>query len=198
MKQLSVKTLTLIAIFSALAAILSLFDFNLPFFPPFIKLDFADLPALIATFAFGPLVGILIQIVRNAIHLFISNTGGIGELANMLVGCSLVGTVGFLYHYVTKKHYPYVALTCGIVTMSIVAMLANYYILLPLFSLFMPLEQILAFSAQFFPAVHDKYSFILYVILPFNLLKGSLITVCAYPLYKKLAPAFSRLLFLNL
>ncbi|HIU63967.1 MAG TPA: ECF transporter S component [Candidatus Avacidaminococcus intestinavium] len=193
MKNFTAQKIAFVACFSALAALLSLFDFNLPLFPLFIKLDFADLPALIATFIFGPALGILIQIIRNFIHLFISNTGGIGELANMLIGVSLIGTVGFLYHHVLKGKQPFLALLAGILVMTSVAMLANYYLLLPLFSLFIPLDEIFAFSAQLIPFVHDKFTFVVYVIMPFNLIKGSIVAVFGYALYKKLSPAFAHL-----
>ena len=193
MKNFSTRNLAIVAVFSALAAIIYLFDFSLPFFPPFIKLDFADLPALIAAFTFGPVTGILIQVVRNALHLFVSNTGGVGELANIVIGSTMVGTAGFIYQYNRTKAGAFKALLAGTIAMTLVAMPLNYYIILPLYSLFMPIDKILTLSAKFIPAIHDKFTFILYVTLPFNLLKGAVISLSSWLLYKKLQPALHHL-----
>ena len=193
MKNFSTRNLAVVAVFSALAAIIYLFDFSLPFFPPFIKLDFADLPALIAAFTFGPVTGILIQVVRNALHLFVSNTGGVGELANIVIGSTMVGTAGFIYQYNRTKAGAFKALLAGTIAMTLVAMPLNYYIILPLYSLFMPIDKILTLSAKFIPAIHDKFTFILYVTLPFNLLKGVVISLSSWLLYKKLQPALHHL-----
>ena len=193
MKNFSTRNLAVVAVFSALAAIIYLFDFSLPFFPPFIKLDFADLPALIAAFTFGPVTGILIQVVRNALHLFVSNTGGVGELANIVIGSTMVGTAGFIYQYNRTKAGAFKALLAGTIAMTLVAMPLNYYIILPLYSLFMPIDKILTLSAKFIPAIHDKFTFILYVTLPFNLLKGATISLSSWLLYKKLQPALHHL-----
>ena len=193
MKNFSTRNLAVVAVFSALAAIIYLFDFSLPFFQPFIKLDFADLPALIAAFTFGPVTGILIQVVRNALHLFVSNTGGVGELANIVIGSTMVGTAGFIYQYNRTKAGAFKALLAGTIAMTLVAMPLNYYIILPLYSLFMPIDKILTLSAKFIPAIHDKFTFILYVTLPFNLLKGAVISLSSWLLYKKLQPALHHL-----
>ena len=193
MKNFSTRNLAIVAVFSALASIIYLFDFSLPFFPPFIKLDFADLPALIAAFTFGPVTGILIQVVRNALHLFVSNTGGVGELANIIIGSTMVGTAGFIYQYDKTKTGAFKALLAGTIAMTLVAMPLNYFVILPLFSLFMPLDAIFALSAKFIPAIHDKFTFILYVTLPFNILKGATISISSWLLYKKLQPALHSL-----
>ena len=193
MKNFPTRNLAIVAVFSALAAIIYLFDFSLPFFPPFIKLDFADLPALIAAFTFGPVTGILIQVVRNVLHLFVSNTGGVGELANIIIGGTTVGTAGLIYQHNKTKAGAFKALLAGTIAMTMVAMPLNYYVILPLFSLFMPIDTIFALSAKFIPAIHDIFTFILYVTLPFNLLKGATISLSSWLLYKKLQPALHHL-----
>jgi len=192
-KNFSTRKLAVVAVFSALAAIIYLFDFSLPFFPPFIKLDFADLPALIAAFTFGPVTGILIQVVRNVLHLFVSNTGGVGELANIIIGGTMVGTVGLIYQHNKTKAGAFKALLAGTIAMTVVAMPLNYYVILPLYSLFLPFDAIMTISAKFIPAIHDKFTFILYVTLPFNLLKGTTISLSSWLLYKKLQPALHHL-----
>lgn len=189
MNNLSLRILPLIALFAAIAFLLSFFDFNIPIFPVFLKLDFADLPALILTFVCGPAAGILVQLIRNALHLFISSTGGVGELANALVGCTLVGTAGYVYlRRPQGSRRLAIPLFTGTVSMPIIALLANYYLLLPLFSLFLPLDEIFRMSSRFLPFIHDIPTFLLFVILPFNLLKGLLISLLFYYLYGKLRP----------
>ncbi|MEG0830839.1 MAG: ECF transporter S component, partial [Acidaminococcaceae bacterium] len=91
------RLISTVGIFAGLSTLLAYLDFNLPFFPPFMKLDFADFPSLIIAFAFGPGAGMLVQLIRNCVHLFSTTTGGIGELANMLIGCAMTGTAGYIY-----------------------------------------------------------------------------------------------------
>ena len=102
--KISVRTITMTALLSAIAYILAFVEFPVPLSPPFARMDFSDFPALIGAFAFGPLAGVLIELVKNALQLFSTSTGGIGELANFLMGASFVFTAGLIYGcHKTKK-----------------------------------------------------------------------------------------------
>ncbi|MBQ4145707.1 MAG: ECF transporter S component, partial [Clostridia bacterium] len=79
-KHLSARMLASIAVSAAISFVLMLLDFSLPIAPAFIKLDLSDLPALILSFSFGPLAGVLTELVKNMLHLFITSTAGVGEL----------------------------------------------------------------------------------------------------------------------
>lgn len=102
--KISVRTITMTALLSAIAYILAFVEFPVPLSPPFARMDFSDFPALIGAFAFGLLAGVLIELVKNALQLFSTSTGGIGELANFLMGASFVFTAGLIYGcHKTKK-----------------------------------------------------------------------------------------------
>ena len=100
----NVRMLTITAVLSSISFILAFFEFPVPLSPSFARMDLSDLPALIGAFAYGPMSGILIEFVKNALQLFTSSTGGIGELANFIMGSSFVVTAGLIYKsHKTKK-----------------------------------------------------------------------------------------------
>ena len=104
--KISVRTITMTALLSAIAYILAFAEFPVPLSPAFARMDFSDFPALIGAFAFGPVAGLLIELVKNALQLFSTSTGGVGELANFLMGASFVFTAGLIYgcHKAKKRH----------------------------------------------------------------------------------------------
>ena len=136
-RKYSARTITVTALLSTIAYILAFVEFPVPLSPPFARMDFSDFPALIGAFAFGPLAGVLIELVKNALQLFSTSTGGIGELANFLMGASFVFTAGLIYGCHKTKKTAWIARIIGSIVMGIVAAVANYFILLPLFEQFM-------------------------------------------------------------
>ena len=183
---LNIRTITMIALLSAMAYVLAFVEFPVPLSPSFARMDLSDLPALIGAFAFGPLSGLLIELVKNALQLLTTSTGGIGEIANFLMGASYVVTAGVIYkHHKTKKTALLACIAASFV-MGAAAALANYFILLPLFETFMPLDQLIASFAEFLPFIHTKQDVVLFNALPFNLLKGLVIGGVTMLIYKKL------------
>lgn len=148
---LSVRTISMTAMLSAVAYLLAFVEFPVPLSPSFARMDLSDLPALIGAFAFGPLSGLLIELVKNALQLLTTSTGGIGEIANFLMGAAYVVTAGFIYKRHKTKKTALAACVLASVVMGIAAALANYFILLPLFENFMPLDQLIASFAEFLP-----------------------------------------------
>ncbi len=153
---LNIRTITMTALLSAMAYVLAFVEFPVPLSPFFARMDLSDFPALIGAFAFGPLAGLLIELVKNALQLMTTSTGGIGEIANFLMGAA--------------------------------AALANYFILLPLFETFMPLDQLIASFGAFLPFIHTKLDIVLFNALPFNILKGLVIGGFTMLTYKRLTP----------
>ena len=183
---LNIRTITMTALLSAMAYVLAFVEFPVPLSPSFARMDLSDLPALIGAFAFGPLSGLLIELVKNALQLLTTSTGGIGEVANFLMGASYVVTAGVIYkHHKTKKTALLACIAASFV-MGAAAALANYFILLPLFETFMPLDQLIASFAEFLPFIHTKQDVVLFNALPFNLLKGLVIGGVTMLIYKKL------------
>ena len=183
---LSVRTISMTAMLSAVAYLLAFVEFSVPLSPSFARMDLSDLPALIGAFAFGPLSGLLIELVKNTLQLLTTSTGGIGEIANFLMGAFYVVTAGFIYkRHKTKKT---ALIACILASVGIAAARANYFILLPLFESFMPLDQLIASFAELLPFIHTKLDVVLFNAFPFNLLKGLVIGGVTMLIYKKLTP----------
>ena len=184
----NVRMLTITVVLSAISFILAFFEFPVPLSPSFARMDLSDLPALIGAFAYGPMSGILIEFVKNALQLFTSSTGGIGELANFIMGSSFVVTAGLIYKSHKTKKTAMIACLIASVTMGIVAAIVNYFILLPVFEAFMPLDQLIASFGEFIPFIKTKLDVVLFNAFPFNLLKGIGISIVTMLLYKRLSP----------
>jgi riboflavin transporter FmnP len=164
-----------ISLLSAIAIILMYFEF--PVVPAFswLKIDLSDVPALIGAFGFGPIAGVLIELVKNLLIPLIkgSQTGLVGEFANFLVGAALVLPAGFIYNGNRSKRNAILGMVLGTVSIEIVGILANVYILLPAYGMKM-----------------DSVALIQYItlgLLPFNGIKAILVSVLTYVLYKKIS-----------
>ncbi|HIZ43863.1 MAG TPA: ECF transporter S component [Firmicutes bacterium] len=184
----NVRILTMTAVLSAIFFVLAFFEFPVPLSPSFARMDLSDLPALIGAFAYGPMSGILIELVKNALQLLTSSTGGIGELANFIIGSSFVVTAGLIYKSHKTKKTAMIACLIASVTMGIVASIVNYFILLPVFEAFMPLDQLIASFGEFIPFIKTKLDIVLFNAFPFNVLKGIGISIVTMLLYKRLSP----------
>lgn len=184
----NVRILTMTAVLSAISFVLAFFEFPVPLSPSFARMDLSDLPALIGAFAYGPMSGILIELVKNALQFLTSSTGGIGELANFIMGSSFVVTAGLIYKLHKTKRTALIACLVASVVMGITAAIVNYFILLPVFEAFMPLDQLIASFGEFIPFIKTKLDVVLFNAFPFNLLKGIGISIVTMLLYKRLTP----------
>ena len=184
----NVRMFTMNAVLSAIAFVLAFFEFPVPLSPSFARMDLSDLPALIGAFAYGPISGVLIEFVKNVLQLLTSSTGGIGELANFIMGSSFVVAAGLIYKFRKTKKNAVAACLIASVVMGIVAAIINYFILLPLFEAFMPLDQLIASFGEFMPFIKTKFDVVLFNAFPFNLLKGISISIFTMLLYKRLTP----------
>ena len=188
------RKLTAAAILAAAAYLLAFLEFPVPLTPAFARMDLSDLPALIGAFAFGPVTGVMVELVKNLLGLMTSSTGGVGELANFLMGASYVFTAGVVYKHRKTKRMALIGGVAGSIAMGIMAAITNYFILLPMFEQFMPLEEIIAAFGEFIPFIHTKLDVVLYNAFPFNVLKGLVITAVTMLIYKKLSPILKAFL----
>lgn len=190
-KLLSVRAMTVIALLSALATILMLFEIPLWFTPYFYELDFSEVPVLIGAFALGPVAGIVIELIKILLNLLFngSDTAFIGEFANFLLGCSLVVPSALIYKAYKTKKSAVVGMIVGTITFIITGSLLNAYLLLPAYSrMFMPLDVIIAEGTKVNKYIKDMSTFIVYAVAPFNLLKGSAVAIITAILYKYVSP----------
>lgn len=182
------RKLVSVAMLSAIAYLLAFIEIQIPLSPSFAKMDLSDLPALIATFAFGPLSGIFVELVKNGLQLLSTNTAGVGELANFLMGNSLAFVAGLVYQKNKTKQTAIIGCMVGSIAMAAMAGILNYFVLLPVYENFMPLEQVIASFAAFIPFIQTKLDVVLWNAVPFNLLKGLMISLVTMLIYKPLTP----------
>jgi len=194
-RKFSVNYLAKIAILGAISWIVMLFEFPLAFiFPSFLKFDFSDIIPLIGSLAMGPVAGILIELIKNALHLLQTTTAGVGDLANFVVGAAFVGVAGLYYKNHKTRNGALISLLFGILSMIIAGALVNYFITIPLYAIVLNLnvDMIVSWSTQVIPAIHDKFTLILFAFCPFNLLKGVVLALITWLLYKKLSPLLHK------
>lgn len=175
------------AILSAIAYIVMLIEFPLPFAPAFLKLDFSDIPALIAAFAIHPVVGVLVQLVKNILHFITkTSTGGVGELGNFLVGASFVFVAGYIYRLNRTKKNALIGCIAATIVMTATAAIFNLLVLIPFYANIMPIETIVAMGSAITSKITDVNSLVLYGITPFNIFKGVVISGVTMYLYPKI------------
>ncbi len=186
-KQLfTTKELVTIAVLSGMAFVLQFLKTPLPIFPVFLEIDLADMPAVFGAILLGPLAGLFIELVKNLLQLPFTSTGGVGELANFLVGTALVLPIGIVMRKNKSGRMFIIGAICGIITMAIVGALSNLYITLPFYAKIMETEvtAFVGMATAIFPSIDTLSEFILLSIVPFNILKGTIISIVGYILYK--------------
>ena len=144
----------------------------------FLEVEFSDLPAIIGALALGPVAGVLIEFIKNFLHLTISSTGFVGELANFVINGTFVFVIGLVYKYNKTKKGAVIALILGCIIMPIAAAFANFFIMLPLY---MPAADTAA-----------KLSLVLSTITPFNLARGIILAIITIWCYKPLSPLLHK------
>ena len=188
-KFLTVSTLVKISIISAIGYILMFISVPLPMlFPEFLKIDISDLTALLGGISLGPMAGVTIAFLKNLLQFItgMSTTGGVGEFANFLIGGSFVFTVSYIYSKKRNIQGVIIGLVSGIVVMTMVGCIANYFIILPFYATIgWSIDAVVSMGAAINPAIDSKMSFIIWMIAPFNILKSGLMSLLTLPMYKK-------------
>jgi len=190
----SVETTRMIAfsgMFAAIAAVLMSFEIPLPFAPTFYKLDFSEVPVLIGTFCFGPVTGAVIEGLKILLKFVIkgTSTAGVGELANFAVGCAFVVPAGIVYKAMKNRKGALVGCVTGTLVMIVLGCLINAYVLLPFYAnaFEMPIDALIAMGTAVNPAINSLLTFVMLAVAPFNLLKGVLVSLITFLLYKRIS-----------
>lgn len=184
------RKLVITAMLSAIAAVLMIIEFPLPFIaPPFYKLDFSELPVLIGAFSLGPVAGITIEAIKILVNFIIngSTTGGVGEIANFVIGCSFVLPASLIYKHKKTKANAILSMVIGTVCMAVLGVFINAYVMIPIYSNFMPIEQIIQMGKDIVPYIKDTLTFCIFCVAPFNVIKGVLISTITAFIYKPLS-----------
>ena len=184
-KIFTTKVMVTVSLLSTLSYVLMLLES--PPFIGFLKLELSDIPAIIGAFQFGPVAGIIIELVKNLIKaMTATQTAGIGELANFVVSVAYVVPAAIIYRKMTSKYKSLTSFGTATICMVIAGFLINYFVTIPLYAtLFGGMDNVLA-SATVIPGIKDKFTLILYGITPFNIVKGIFIGVIGHYTYRLL------------
>ena len=190
-KRVDVRRLVLIAMLGGISAVLMLFEFSVPFVPPFIELDFSELAIIIGGFVMGPVEGLLIILIKVLLNLVMNGTAtmGVGELMNFCVSAFYMVPSVLIYRKLRTRKGAAISLVCGTLIVSILATLTNYFIMFPIYAWAykMPMDALVQMGAAVNSHVDSLLSLMLWSVLPFNLFKYTLVSVITFLVYKRLA-----------
>src|SRR5690625_3236460 len=171
--------MVVIALLATVSLVLFFISFPLPLLPPYLKVDFSDVPALLAGLIFSPLAGVLVVFLKNLMYFaFKGATDPIGIPANFIAGALYVFPVAYLYHRYRGVKSIVIGLVVGTVAMAIIMSILNYLIILPAYSWVMGIDEWVSSTA--------KMTTVIGAILPFNFIKGIIVSVLFIPMFIKL------------
>ena len=182
------RKVTVTAIMSAFSLVVMMIEFPIPIMPSFIKFDISELPALITSFAFGPLWGVIVCFLKNLIHLINTHTAGVGELSNFVLGAAFTGVAGLFYKKMKTKKGAFIGSLIGALAMAIFSVITNYYIVYPIYTNFMPMEAIIGAYQAILPSMDSLLKCLIVFNMPFTFVKGMLSVLITFLIYKRISP----------
>lgn len=190
------RKVAVVGIFSGISAVLMLFELPLWFAPGFYELDFSEIPVLICAFSMGPVAGVTAELCKVLLKLFLkgTTTAFVGDFANFVVGCTLVLPASILYYIHKTKRMAAAGLAAGTLLMTVFGSAFNALYLLPKFSqLFgMPMDAIIGMGTAVNSRIHSVWTLVLFAVVPFNILKGIIVSVVTMLLYKHISPILKK------
>lgn len=187
--KVNVRTIAMTGMLGALATILMFLEFPIPvLIPPFIKFDFSELPALLAAYSMGPVSGIAVCLIKNVINLLHTQTGGVGELSNFILGVCFVLPAGLLYKKKKTQKRAMLGALLGAVLMSVVSVFSNYFIVYPVYTNFMPMNAILSAYQAINRNVSSLWDALIWFNMPFTFVKGMCSVIITFFIYKRISP----------
>ena len=195
-KKIRVTDLVITAMLTAVAVVLQYIEVSIPLVPSFLKLDFSDIPELIGAFAIGPLGGVAICFLKNLIHLPFSGSMGVGEFANFLLGAVFSLVAGWIYKRKKTKTVALIACLAGALSMALVSLPANYYIVYPFYARLWAagdMQVIIGMYKTLLPVSDTLLKSLLIFNLPFTFGKGLIDALVTMLIYKPLSKAFRQL-----
>ena len=190
MKKQNIRNIAVTAIMGAIGFILMMLEFPISFLiPSFIKFDFSELPALVTAFALGPWWAVMVCFIKNALHLFVGTTAGVGELSNFVLGAVFVIPAGIIYKRNKTRHGAFVGAIVGAVLMATISVATNYFFVYPIYAkMLIPMEAIVGMYSTILPSVDNLFEALVVFNLPFNLAKGLIDAAICFVIYKKISP----------
>ena len=185
--------ITVTAMLAAVATVLMFLEFPVPFLiPPFVKMDFSELPALLASFSLGPVYGGVVCLIKTLICCLRTSTGCVGELANFLIGLCFVLPAGFIYRHKKSRKSALIGSIVGAVVMALASIPLNYFISYPVYSKLIPIDAIIGLYQTIRPDVNGLLECLVLFNAPFTLIKGVLDVALCFLIYKPLSPLLHK------
>lgn len=186
--KIGTKQIVRVGIFGALSAILYIFiKFPVPLFPSFLEFHFDEVPVFIASFAYGPLSGFCVILIKTIIKLPFTTTLGVGEVSDLLFSCAFVLPAAIIYKKNRKFKSVIVGLSIGCVLQLIISLIGNIYLMIPFYMNMMGFSEdaILGLCQMANPNITDVgWTYGLFAVLPFNAIKDSIVIVLTLLSYK--------------
>lgn len=198
-KVFSTRFISSTAIFAAISTLLYVvpyFKFNLPFFPAFLEMHFEEVPAFIAAFAYGPLSGFFVLLIKTIIKLPFTSSLGVGELADLIYGCALILPGAFIYRKFHNFNGTILGLSVGFFVQLIVSSFFTTFVILDFYMFVMGFsyEMLIGMCQAVNPNITSlTWPFFIYVAVPFNAFKNIIIVLLTLILYKKIHQLVDRL-----
>ena len=191
-KVFTTKNLVLMAMFSALAAVLMLWEFPIPFIAPnFYEIDLSEIPILVGSFIMGPVSGVIMEAIQIILKLLIkgTSTAYVGDFANFCIGVCLVVPASIIYQKHKTKKNAFIGMLVGTLFMAVAGVVLNYFVMIPFYvkAFGMPLEAIIGAGAKIQPLVTNKLSFTIVCVAPFNIVKGIIVSLVTALIYKHIS-----------
>ena len=194
--KLGTREITIIGMLGAVATILMLFEIPLPFAPSFYEIDLSEVPVLVGCFALGPVAGVLIELVKIILNLILNGTmtAGVGEFANFCIGISFCIPAGTIYNRKKTKKGAIIGLVSGTLIMTFLGCFINAYVMLPTYAkaFQIPIEGLIEMGTKVNASITDLFTFVMFAVVPFNLIKGILVSIVVLLIYKKISPILKR------
>ena len=177
-RESKVFKLVVISLLGTISFLLFFLNFPLPFLPPFLKIDFGEIPAIIASFIFSPIAGVIVIGIKNFLYLVVGTGEIIGVTSNFVASSMFVLPIAIFYHKHKTVKSVLMGIVVGTVIMAIGMSILNYILFLPLYALFMGIED--------YSITAVKRSIVLAGILPFNIIRGVVVGAVFIPIYVRM------------
>lgn len=189
MQQSKVRKHVTVGMLSSIAYLLMMLDFPFPGLPSFLQIDFSDVPALISAIVFGPSAGLMVEAIKNILYYLIHGSGvPVGEISNFIAGSLFILPSAYIYRRFQSQKGLLIGLGIGTMLMTVVMSILNYYVIMPAYTFFLNM-----------PVMSQEATrqFVVAAVLPFNLLKGVIVTLLLLVIMTKIKTWLTNQLLIN-
>ncbi|MDA1475355.1 ECF transporter S component [Bacillus changyiensis] len=182
MNHNKVRRLVYISMLSSIAFVLMMLSFPILGAYPYLKMDFSDIPALLAVILYGPGAGITVEAIKVVLNYFIAGSASgvpVDQTANFVAGILFILPTALFVKKMDSIKLFVTALFVGTILMSIMMSILNYFLFIPAYTWFLNAPAL---------STNALKTTILVGILPFNLIKGLVVTLVLTPIFLQLKP----------